>query len=65
MMVMVVCYKKFLFLEGGRMGGVVVDTILEYDLSADSYSQIGTMTEASIVQAISVVQYEYYSKWCQ
>ena len=47
------------------MDGVEFDTILEYDVSADSYSQIGTMTEASIPRAISVVQFEDYSKWCQ
>ena len=40
------------------------DTILEYDVTEDSYTQIGTMTQARRSHAISVVQYADFAKWC-
>ena len=39
-------------------------SILEYDVSGDSYTQIGNMTEARYQHAISVVQYGDFSEWC-
>ena len=41
------------------------DTIMEYDITGDSYTQIGTMIQARDRHAISVVKYEDYSEWCQ
>ena len=53
-------------LAGGsdRNDADVFDTILEYDISGDSYTQIGTMTQARSEHAITVVQYADFSKWC-
>ena len=39
-------------------------SILDYDVSGDSYTQIGNMTEARYQHAISVVQYGDFSEWC-
>ena len=47
------------------MSSGLVDTILEYDTTADSFSQIGTMTEPRYHNGVTVVQYESFSKWCQ
>ena len=41
------------------------DTILEYDITGDSYTQIGTMIEDRHKHAISVVQYSDFSEHCQ
>ena len=42
----------------------IMDTILEYDISGDSYTQIGTMSQDRYQHAITVVQYADFSKWC-
>ena len=42
-----------------------LDTILEYNITADSFKQIGTMIQARDYHAISVVKYEDYSRLCQ
>ena len=42
-----------------------LNTILEYDITGDSYKQIGTMIKARYYHAISVVKYEDFSEWCQ
>ena len=39
--------------------------ILEYNITGDSYTQIGTMTQARYLFAISAVKYEDYAEWCQ
>ena len=41
------------------------NTILEYDITGNSWTQIGTMTQARAGHAISVVKYKDYSGWCQ
>ena len=42
-----------------------LDTILEYDINGDSYTQkIGTMIQARRFHAISVVKYKDFSEWC-
>ena len=46
-------------------GGPPLDTILEYDFTGDTFTQIGTMIETRMEHAISVVQYEDFSEWCQ
>ena len=51
-------------LAGGFNTGLD-DTILEYDTTGDSYTQIGTMTQARAHHAISVVKYQDFSEWCQ
>ena len=43
----------------------IMDTILEYDISGDSYTQIGTMTQDRYKHAITVVQDADFSAWCQ
>ena len=40
------------------------DTILEYDFSEDSYTQIGSMTQTRREHAVTVIQYEDFSEWC-
>ena len=53
-------------LAGGKENdGSFLDTILEYDITGDSYTQIGTMAKARYRHAISVVKYEDYSEWCE
>ena len=59
-----------IILAGGSVGSwpediVDLDIILEYNITDDSYTQIGTMTQARNSHAISVVKYEDFSKWCQ
>ena len=41
------------------------DTILEYDITGESYTQVGTVIQARYRHAISVVKYEDYSEWCE
>jgi len=53
------------YIFGGYDGGSYYDTILEYDATSDSYTEAGTMTQARFLYAVSVVQYEEYSQWCQ
>ena len=54
---------QFFILTGGRAGNDF-NAILEYDVAADSFTQIGTMTRDRSWHAISVVQYEDFSKSC-
>ena len=56
--------KVHIILTGGGDGTKSFDTILEYDVTADSFTQIGTMTQARSWHAISVVRYEDFSKSC-
>ena len=47
------------------MGGhVVIDTILEFDISEVSIRKIGNMREHKAWHAVSVVKYSAFSKWC-
>ena len=39
-------------------------TILEFDFTADSYTEVGNMLEARSLHAVSVVQYEEFSQLC-
>ena len=41
------------------------DTILEYDTEEDVIITVGQMIEARDHHAVSVVQSEDYSKWCE
>ena len=41
------------------------DTILEYDITGDSYKEIGHMLDKRFSHAVSVVQYSDFSPWCQ
>ena len=51
-------------LSGGWAGNsTVVNTILEYDITNDSYTEIGAMTQARYYHAVSVVKYEDFSNW--
>ena len=54
-------------LAGGWNKGTTFNTILEYDITGDSYTQIGTMANgrSRSSHAISVVKYEDFSEWCQ
>ena len=52
-------------IAGGLAAAGDVDTILENDTTGDSYTEIGTMTQARYYHAISVVQYGDFSHWCQ
>ena len=55
--------KAHSILTGGKGGGYF-NAILEYDVTADSFTQLGTMTQARSWHAISVVKYEDFSKSC-
>ena len=52
-------------LAGGFDGSNSHNTILEYDITGDSYTQIGTMIEARDQHAVTVVRYEDFSDWCK
>ena len=60
-----------LILIGGYDGSLAgydesyLNTILEYDITGDSYTEIGTMIQARDDHAVSVVKYEDFSEWCQ
>ena len=42
------------------------NSILEYDITGDSYTQIGTMIpDSRSFPAVNVVKYEDFSEWCQ
>ena len=41
------------------------DDILEYDPEEDSMLPVGQMTQARSWHAVSVVQVQHYTKWCQ
>ena len=53
-----------LILSGGFTGSTAINTILEYDITGDSYTQIGTMTQARSDHAISVVKFENFAEHC-
>ena len=42
----------------------LIKAILEYDVTADAFTEIGTMTQARTWHAISVVRYADFSKVC-
>ena len=56
--------KKITLLAGGYDDVDEFDSILEYDITGDAFTQIGIMAQARDTHAVSVVQYEEYSKWC-
>ena len=41
------------------------DDILEYDIMEDKFHKIGDMLQARAWHAVSVVQVQDYSMWCQ
>ena len=49
----------------GGFDGSALDSILEYDFTNDSYTQIGTMAQAREWHAVTVVQYRDFSEWCE
>ena len=49
----------------GGYGGTFLDSILEYDFTDDSYTEIGTMTQARDAHAVTVVRYGDFSDWCE
>ena len=62
-------YNKRTVIKGsyvliGGYSGSYLDTILEYDITADSYTEIGNMTQTRARPALTVVQYENFSKVC-
>ena len=54
----------FVILAGGY-GLSAIDTILEYNFTGDTYTQIGTMTQTNSGVSVSVVQYGDFSDWCE
>ena len=53
-------------LAGGYDDGTnTLDSILEYDATADSFTQIGTMTSARDSHAMYVVKYRDFSDWSE
>ena len=55
----------FILAGGKEEGSNNLDTILEYDSTSDSYTQIGTMTQARFFHAVTVVKYGDFSDWCE
>ena len=49
----------------GGYDGSYLNTILEYNITGDSYKEIGTMIQTRTYHAVSVVKYEDFSEWCQ
>ena len=56
---------SYLIILGGYGNGRIHNTILEYDITGDSFKEIGQMMADRQSHAISVVQYADFSKWCQ
>ena len=54
-----------LVVPGGRSTQETYDRILEYDITGDSYKEIGHMLDKRFNHAVSVVQYSDFSLWCQ
>ena len=52
-------------IAGGSYFVHYYDTILEYDTEEDVIITVGQMIEARDHHAVSVVQSEDYSKWCE
>ena len=57
--------KSNKIIKGGAFGVEDNDTILEYNVSDDSFTKIATMAQARHAHAISVVQYKDFSKKCE
>ena len=48
------------------IGGNGENNIIEYDMAEDSYTMwVGTMKHPRRRHAITVVQYEEFSNWCE
>ena len=59
-------YIHYIYINSIIVGGVKYnDDILEYDSEKDSIVTLGQMTQARYFHAISVVQTQDYSNWCQ
>ena len=56
-------YKHTILVGGG--GYDYFDTILEYDTTDDSFTQIGTMAQARDQHAVSLVKLVDFSQWCE
>ena len=53
-------------IEGGRDdSGHTHDDVLEYDPKEDSMVTVSQMTQARYLHAVSVVETQDYSQWCQ
>ena len=57
-------YHRIILLTGG-FSGTAFDDILEYDIMEDKIHEIGRMLQERSTHAVSVVQVEDYSMWCQ
>ena len=56
--------QKNIKFKGGH-DGRWKNTILEYDISGDFFTEIGTMLEARSIFAVSVVKYVDFSDLCK
>ena len=52
--------------SGGYAGyGNYLNTILQYNIAGDEFTEVDTMLEERGFHAISVVSYSDFSMWCQ
>ena len=62
-------YRNIIITGGGyydyRNDFHAYDDILEYDIMENNFQEIGNMLQARSYHAVSVVQVQDYSKWCQ
>ena len=48
----------------GGFNGASTKEILEFNLQTESWTEIGSMKEGKRKQAVSVVSFADYEKWC-
>ena len=60
----VISVQYYIF-AGGYADQHAYDDILEYDIMEDEFHETGNMLQARRYHAVSVVQIQDYSMWCQ
>ena len=58
-------HRNIIIVGGGGIGTDIYDDILEYNPNEDAIQFVGNMIQARSYHAVSVVQAQDYSKWCQ
>ena len=58
-------FHRNIIIAGGLYNSHYYDDILEYNPDEDSMVVVGHLTQARAYHAVSVVQAQDYTKWCQ
>ena len=58
-------YKYDIMIFSGGYDGNSLDTILQYNIAGDEFTEVDTMLEERYHHAISVVSFSDFSMWCQ